>query len=252
MSSSTSTVSGAIRRQGGASGGRVGRTVSGLAVALGCVLFLGGFGWAAVDYRPYTVPTNSMQPTVSPGDKVLALRISGSDVRRGDVVVFSDALWGNQPMVKRVVAVGGDTVQCCDKQNRLTVNGEPITEDYLNRDSGTGALASLTPFKSTVPKGALFVLGDNREVSEDSRIHLDDAEQGAVPAGDVQGRVDATAWPLGRLGMLPRTSAFDAFPGGGQSPPGPLRWLALAVVAGAALIFGGAAYGPVSGLVRRK
>src|SRR5882757_847458 len=249
MSSSTSTVGGAIRRDGGASGGRVGRTVSGLVMALGCVLFLGGFAWAAVDYRPYTVPTTSMQPTVAPGDKVLAQRISGSDVHRGDVVVFSDKLWGDEPMVKRVVAMGGDTVQCCDKQGRLTVNGKPIAEDYLNTDSTT---ASLLPFKSTVPKGSLFMLGDNRQVSEDSRIHLDDAEQGAVPASDVKGRVEATAWPLGRLGMLPRTSAFDALPGGGQSPQGPLRWLAYAVIAGAVMIMAGAAYGPVSGLVRRK
>ncbi|MDX6353306.1 MAG: signal peptidase [Streptomyces sp.] len=249
MSSSTSTVGGAIRRDGGTSGGRVGRTVSGLVVALGCVLFLGGFAWAAVDYRPYTVPTNSMQPTVAPGDKVLAQRISGSDVHRGDVVVFSDKLWGDEPMVKRVVAMGGDTVQCCDKQGQLTVNGKPIAEDYLNADSTT---ASLLPFKSTVPKGSLFLLGDNRQVSEDSRIHLDDAEQGAVPASDVKGRVEATAWPLGRLGMLPRTSAFDALPGGGQSPQGPLRWLAYAVLAGAVMIMAGAAYGPLSGLVRRK
>jgi signal peptidase I len=186
---------------------------------------------------------------VSPGDKVLAQRISGSEVRRGDVVVFTDKLWGDQPMVKRVVGVGGDTVECCDKQGRLTVNGKPIAEDYLNTDSTT---ASLTPFKSTVPKGSLFFLGDNRQVSEDSRIHLEDAEQGAVPASDVKGRVDATAWPLGRLGMLPQTSAFDALPGGGQSPQGPLRWLVFAVIAGAALILGGAAYGPVAGLVRRR
>jgi signal peptidase I len=140
-------------------------------------------------------------------------------------------------------------VQCCDKQGRLTVNGKPIAEDYLNTDSST---ASLLPFKSTVPKGSLFMLGDNRQVSEDSRIHLDDAEQGAVPASDVKGRVEATAWPLGRLGMLPGTSAFDALPGGGQSPQGPLRWLAYAVIAGAVMIMAGAAYGPLSGLVRRK
>lgn len=112
---SPSSGSGAIRE----GHGRFGHRVSGLAVALGCVLFLGGFAWAAVLYRPYTVPTDSMEPLVHPGDKVLARHVSGTAVRRGDVVVFQDPLWGGQPLVKRVVGVGGDTVECCDKRGRL-------------------------------------------------------------------------------------------------------------------------------------
>ena len=79
-----------------------------------------------------------------------------------------------------------------------------------------------------MPKGELFLLGDNRSVSLDSRVHLQDAEQGAVPAGDVRGRVEATAWPLGRFGTIARTAAFDALPDGGASPQGPLRWIAAA------------------------
>jgi signal peptidase I len=248
MSSSTGTVGGAIRRDGRAVGGRLGHTVSGLAMALGCVLFLGGFGWAAAVYRPYTVPTDSMKPAVSPGDKVLAQHVSGADVRRGDVVVFQDLLWGDVPEVKRVVGVGGDVVACCDKQGRLTVNGKPLDETYLLG----GGPASLQKFSSTVPKGDLFLLGDNRNVSLDSRVHLDDAAKGAVPASDVKARVTATAWPLGRAGMLPRTSAFDALGGGGTSPQGPLKWLVFAVIAGAVLILGGAAYGPLARVVRRR
>jgi signal peptidase I len=241
---STSSVSSPIRRDRG----RLGLRLSGLAVALGCVLFLGGFGWAAATYRPYTVPTNSMQPTVEPGDKVLAQKTSGSDTHRGDVVVFKDKLWGDLPLVKRVVGVGGDKVACCNKQGRLTVNGTPVAESYLKG----GGPASLNGFKTTVPKGELFVLGDNRAVSDDSRVHLDDAEQGSVPAGDVRARVDATAWPLGRMGMLSRTSSFDALPGGGASAQGPLRWLAVMVVAGVVLILGGAAYGPLANMARRR
>lgn len=240
-SSSTGAIRGATRRDGG-SGGRVGRTVSGLAVALGCVLFLGGFGWAALVYRPYTVPTNSMQPTVHPGDKVLAKKVSGSDVRRGDVVVFKDKLWGDLPEVKRVVGVGGDRVSCCDPQGRLLVDGKPVDEGYLN----AGGPASLTGFETTVPKGELFLLGDNRAVSEDSRLRLQDAEGGSVPASDVKGRVEATAWPLGRMGLLDRTSAFDALTGGGASSHGPLGLLTVMIIAGAVLIFGGAAYGPLA------
>lgn len=240
MSSSSS----AIRRDGG----RFGRTVSGLAVALGCALFLGGFAWGAVVYRPYTVPTNSMQPTVSPGDRVLAEHVSGSAVHRGDVVVFQDRLWGDLPEVKRVVGTGGDTVQCCDKQGRLTVNGEPVPESYL---SGGGP-ASLTPFRTTVPRAELFLLGDNRAVSQDSRTRLMDDQHGSVPVGSVRARVDATAWPAGRMGMLPRTSAFDGLPGGGASSQGPLGWLTVMVIAGAALILGGAAYGPLAKAMRRR
>lgn len=250
--SATSSSTGAIRAVTGGDGrgggrGRLGNTLSGIAVALGCVLFLGGFAWAAFTYRPYTVPTNSMQPTVRPGDKVLAQRVSGSSVRRGDVVVFQDSLWGDMPEVKRVVGVGGDKVACCDKQGRLTVNGTPVRETYLNG----GGRASMTGFSTVVPKGELFLLGDNRDVSQDSRIRLQDAQDGSVPAGDVKGRVAATAWPTGRMGMLSRTPAFDALAGGGASPTGPLEWLVAMVVAGAVLILGGAAYGPVAKLLSR-
>ncbi|WP_225846484.1 signal peptidase I [Streptomyces sp. HPF1205] len=248
-SSSTGAIAGVRSRDGRGSGrGRLGNTLSGIAVALGCVLFLGGFAWAAFMYRPYTVPTNSMQPTVRPGDKVLAQRVSGSSVHRGDVVVFKDPLWGDMPEVKRVVGVGGDKVACCDSQGRLTVNGTPVRETYLDHPGR----ASLTGFSTVVPKGELFLLGDNRDVSQDSRIRLQDAQGGSVPASDVKGRVAATAWPTGRMGMLSRTPAFDALAGGGASSAGPLEWLVVMVVAGVVLILGGAAYGPVAKLLSRR
>jgi signal peptidase I len=231
-------------------GGRTGRVLSGLAVALGCVLFLGGFGWGVVLYRPYTVPTGSMQPTVNPGYRVLAQRVDGANVHRGDVVVFTDMLWGDVPMVKRVVAVGGDTVRCCDKQGRLAVGGEPLREPYL---AGDGP-ASPFGFKATVPKGELFMMGDNRANSEDSRARLTDADHGAVPRSAVDARVDGTVWPLGSMGMLAHTGSASPFAGlpGGVSEPGPLAWIALAIVAGVVLIFGGAAYGPIANRRTRR
>lgn len=247
-SSSTGAIPGATRKAGSSGGSRLGQRLSGLAVALGCLLFLGGFVWAALLYRPYTVPTGSMDPTVHPGDKVLAQHVSGSAVHRGDVVVFQDKQWGDLPEVKRVVGVGGDRVVCCDQQERLVVDGKPVAETYLKG----GGPASLDHFTTTVPKGQLFLLGDNRNISQDSRIHLQDADRGAVPASDVKGRVAATAWPLGRMGMLSRTSAFDALTGGGAVSGGPLPWLVAMVVAGAALILGGAAYGPVAKVFRRR
>ncbi|MFF3254870.1 signal peptidase I [Actinacidiphila glaucinigra] len=250
MSTSTRTdTRTATGRASGQGGGRIGRIASGLAVALGCVLFLGGFVWAALVYRPYTVPTGSMTPTVDAGDKILAQRIDGSDVRRGDIVVFTDPLWGDVPMVKRVVAVGGDKVACCDKQGRLTVDGKPVDEPYRLDTEGP---ASPMPFSATVPQGNLFMMGDNRATSEDSRLRLGDADNGSVPRGTVSARVDGVAWPFGRAGMVDRTGAFAALPGEGPSAPGPLRTMGVAIAAGVVLIFAGAAYGPVAARARRR
>ncbi|PBC85328.1 signal peptidase I [Streptomyces sp. 2224.1] len=225
-------------------GRTTGSVLSGLAVALGCVLFLGGFVWAALIYRPYTVPTDSMTPTIAVGARVLAEKVDGSEIRRGDIVVFQDSTWGDLPMVKRVVGVGGDKIACCTKQGRLTINGTPVEEPYLQ---GSGP-ASPIGFKAKVPTGQLFLLGDHRSDSLDSRVHLTDGDHGSVPRSAVNARVDARAWPLGSVGVMQRPAAFSALPGG-TSQPGPVRPITLAVVAGAVLILVGAAYGP---LARRK
>lgn len=222
--------------------GRLGHVLSGLVVAVGCVLFLGGFVWGALLYQPYTVPTNSMSPTVKSGDRVLAERIDGGEVRRGDVVVFQDDVWGSVPMVKRVVGTGGDKVTCCDKQGRLTVNGEVVDEPYL-KESGPD---TQPPFKTTkVPEGRLFLLGDHRADSLDSRVHLDDGDHGAVPRSAVHARVDAVAWPVKTAGMLTRPAGFASLPGG-TSTPGPLMPVVTAIGVGALMILGGAAYGPIA------
>ncbi|MGC9498676.1 signal peptidase I [Streptomyces sp. WG7] len=219
-------------------GSRTGQRLSNLAVALGLVLFLGGFAWAAVVYRPYTVPTNSMTPSIDAGDRVLAQRIDGGDVRRGDVVVFKDKAWANAPMVKRVVAVGGDTVSCC-QEGRLKVNGKAVDEPYLP----AGMPAENSGFPTvTVPEGRLFLLGDERDTSVDSTAHLTDAAGGTVSRDAVDARVDAVVWPVN--GMLERPTGFETL--GDLSSPGPLRTVVALVIAGAVLILGGAAYGPVA------
>ncbi|WP_406863391.1 signal peptidase I [Streptomyces sp. HUAS MG47] len=226
-------------------GGRVGSVLSGIAVGLGCLLFLGGFVWGALVYQPYTVPTDSMAPTVEVGDRVLAQRIDGSQVRRGDVVVFREALWGDMPMLKRVVGVGGDKVACCAADGRLTVNGKPVDEPYLrSKDATVGQ-----DFSVTVPEGKLFLLGDERRNSMDSRVHLQEAGQGSVPRSAVTGRVDAIAWPMD--GVLARPTGFAGLPGG-ISEPGPVRRIVTAVVAGAALVLAGAAYGPLARMAGRR
>ncbi|MFD4134635.1 signal peptidase I [Streptomyces goshikiensis] len=271
-----------IRGQKDGRGG-LGNVLSGVAVAIGFVLFLGGFIWGAVVYQPYTVPTDSMMPTVNPGDRVLAQRIDGAEVRRGDVVIFNDSMWSDSPMVKRVVGIGGDTVKCCGQGGRLTVNGKELDEPYIEqpRPEGAGAfgesgtpstggasgtagassapgapdatgvlpvVASGTPFEVTVPEGKLFLLGDQRSVSIDSRAHLQEAGQGTVSRSAVSARVDALAWPS--LRMVDRPKTYEPLPGG-TSKAGPLRFQAAGVLGGALLVVIGAAYGPLARVVGR-
>ncbi|MGW2820882.1 signal peptidase I [Streptomyces sp. NPDC001443] len=236
-------------RSGGTSttgpvGSRTGQRLSGLAVALGLVLFLAGFAWAALIYRPYTVPTSSMTPTIGAGDRVLAQSVDAGEIRRGDVVVFRDSTWvDNSAVVKRVVAVGGDTVACCTN-GKLTVNGKQIEEPYLPE----GSLAEITDFPTvTVPKGRLFLLGDERQGSLDSTAHLTDAARGTVASSAVNARVDAVVWPM--RGMLKRPTGFETL--GALSEPGPLRTIGLMIVGGGALVLAGGAYGPVAKLLGR-
>jgi signal peptidase I len=237
-------MSGTVRTDDGR--GRLGSALSGLAVAVGCVLFLGGFIWGAVVYQPYTVPTDSMSPTVMAGDRVLAQRIDGDQVRRGDIVVFRDAQWGDMPMVKRVVGVGGDKIACCGDGGKLTVNGTAVEEPYLPNKG----LASPDRFTATVPKGQLFLLGDERRGSLDSRVHLQDPGQGSVPRSAVTARLDAVAWPLDG-GLLDRPQGFAALPGG-VSQLGPVKLVVGSVAVGALLIVGGATYGPIARRLSRK
>jgi signal peptidase I len=226
-------------------GSRTGQRLSGVAVALGLVLFLGGFGWAALIYRPYTVPTSSMTPTIHAGDRVLAQVVDGDEVRRGDVVVFTDKTWAdNAPVVKRVVAVGGDTVSCCT-DGKLTVNGKQIEEPYLPE----GSLAEITDFPTVkVPDGRLFLLGDERQGSLDSTAHLTDAASGTVARSAVKARVDAVVWPMN--GMLKRPTGFETL--GTLSQPGPLRTIGWMILGGTVLVLGGGAYGPIAKRASRR
>ncbi|MGA5822559.1 signal peptidase I [Kitasatospora sp. NPDC094028] len=225
---------------------RAAAVLQGVAIALGLVLMIGGFVLIAVDYRPYDIPTASMSPTLQVGDTVLARKVGGGSVGRGDVVVFRDQAWGGQLMVKRVVAVGGDTVATTREDRRLTVNGQPVDEPYLADQGPKGG----DSFSVTVPPGRLFLLGDNRTGSLDSRTHLE-VDGGTVPADGVEARVEATLLPSGRTGLLDRTTAFDGLAGPKAGSPGPLAPAAYATVGGAALIIVVCAVSGVAGLARR-
>ncbi|GAA2149456.1 signal peptidase I [Kitasatospora kazusensis] len=204
--------------------------LQGLVIGLGFVMLVGGFGVIAVNYRPYRIPTASMTPTLNPGDTVLGRKVSGGAVGRGDIVVFHDPLWGADTLVKRVVAVGGDTVACCDAQHRLTVNGTPVDEPYVHTQ-----LVDSTRYSVTVPPGRIFLLGDNRTNSQDSRRHLD-LSGGTVAATDVVARVEGTVWPFSRVGTNRRAAAFDGLGGPVAAGAGPLEPAAYGMAGGAVLI----------------
>jgi signal peptidase I len=183
----------------------------------------------------FYVPSGSMEATLTKDDRIIAEKVSylHRDIERGDVVVFADpGDWlppaeaeGPGPLrrfgefigvlprssrghlVKRVIGVGGDRVKCCDKQGRVTVNGHALDEkSYLNR----GAKPSEDPFDVRVPDGTLWVMGDNRQQSADSRAHLGSPGGGFVPVDDVVGRACCVIWPSERMTTLRRPPTFES------------------------------------------
>ncbi|MFF9285536.1 signal peptidase I [Streptomyces griseosporeus] len=157
---------------------------------LGVVLGLGGAGFARYQYGGSVVSSESMKPTYGPGDRVVYERVDGSEVRRGDVVVFTapDRYGFDDLVVERVIAVGGDRVTCCTRTGadaRVTVNGEPLQEPYVK---GGDAFGGFVEYAVRVPEGRVFLLGDYRANARDSRAFLSD-HGGTLPVSAVRGRV---------------------------------------------------------------
>lgn len=149
--------------------------------------------------QPFDIPSGSMEPGLRPGDRVLVNKVAyrfGAKPERGDVVVFDGTgYFGGGDYIKRVVGVGGDHVVCCDSQGRIEVNGDPVSEKrYLY----PGDAASRTPFDVSVPQGRLFLLGDHRGTSRDSRDLLGAPAGGMLPVDAVIGKAVWVAWPAGR------------------------------------------------------
>lgn len=205
-------------------------------IGLACMVFLLVFSHFVL--QPFLVPSSSMEPTLQVGDRILVNKLAyrfGNEPRRGDVVVFDGtgsfvqeqsagnpvtgllhdaaaALGLAEPdetdFVKRVIGTGGDRVVCCDKAGRLAVNGVPVTETYVM----LGDRPSDVPFDIVVPDGTLWVMGDHRSQSSDSRDHLGQPGGGVVPVEQVIGRADWIGWPFGRWSTVQDTDAFDAVP----------------------------------------
>jgi signal peptidase I len=182
--------------------------------------------WIDVFY----IPSESMEPLLDTGDRVLVSRVdyASSPIRRGDVVVFDgrgsfaplhsgsgpfiDAVkaageWlgftGSDTIyVKRVLGVAGDHVRCCTAAGELEINGTAVREDYLF----PGDAPSESAFDVVVPEGRLWLMGDHRSVSADSRALLGAPGGGMVSVDKVIGRPIQTLWPLTDLRQLPRVA----------------------------------------------
>jgi signal peptidase I len=163
--------------------------------------------------RPFEIPSGSMESGLRIGDRVLVNKLAyrfGADPRRGDVVVFDGTgYFGDADYIKRVVGVGGDHVVCCDKEGRIRVNGRSVDEStYLY----PGDSPSTVRFDVVVPEGTLFVLGDHRSASSDSRDHLGSPGGGMIPVADVVGRADWIVWPAAHWTRLHRPDAYARVP----------------------------------------
>ena len=184
--------------------------------------------------QAFYVPSGSMETTLQQGDRIAVSRLNrgADDIHRGDVVVFvdpggwldpqpeepnkfkaflSEALQAvgllpqntGQHLVKRVIGVGGDTVECKEVGGKITVNGVEIDETYLD----PGVVPSNSTFSVTVPEGYLWLMGDNRAHSKDSRYHQEATGNGFVPVGNVTGKVWAIFYPFSHFGTLPDGNA---------------------------------------------
>lgn len=174
--------------------------------------------------QPFYIPSGSMEHTLDVQDHVLASKISYDlhPPRRGDIVVFDppqqwiDETGDGGEWIKRVIAVGGDHVKCCTSHGRLVVNGKALDEPYIYRNAGGKQdPASEAPFKVTVPNGRLWLMGDHRSDSADSREHYlrtHNAVLSTEPVDKVVGRAVAVYWPPNRITWLGRPATFADVP----------------------------------------
>jgi signal peptidase I len=201
--------------------------------------------------KAFFIPSGSMEQTLHgcpscSGDRVLVNKVTYRlhDPRPGDIVVFKGpeswtpeipvqepgnpvqralravagtfgvATPGEKDFVKRVIAVGGQTVQCCDEQGRVVVDGRGLDEPYVYSSDPQFAEIPFGPV--TVPAGRMWMMGDHRDESADSRAHLQDADQGTIPVDNVIGKAFVIIWPVGRWATLGTPPDFGG--GGGRAP----------------------------------
>jgi signal peptidase I len=193
-------------------------------------------------FRAFFIPSESMVNTLDVDDRIFVnlLVPEPFSLSRGDVVVFRDTnawlpaapektegpfTWvqegltfvgllpdnSEQHLVKRVIGLPGDHVVCCDAGGKLTINGTPLDESYVN----TAEVPQIRNFDVTVPDGKVWVMGDNRNHSADSRSHME-ANGGFINLDDIEGKAAVIAWPLNRITVLDNyPDVFKNVPAGG-------------------------------------
>ena len=184
--------------------------------------------------QAFYVPSSSMENTLQIQDRILVSKLSTQfgGVNRGEIVVFTDPggwlppaeqptglsgalrnalMWvgllpsdTGEDLVKRVIGVSGDHVVCCNARGQIMLNGVALVEPYVKPGSRTDQVK----FDITVPAGRVFVMGDNRADSSDSRFHLD-VDKGTIPQANVVGRVVAVIWPIANWSGEPIPATFD-------------------------------------------
>jgi signal peptidase I len=176
--------------------------------------------------QTFYIPSGSMEHTININDRVLVNKLvyDFREPRRGEVIVFvSPMSWRTAPneddFIKRVIGIGGDHIVCCDGQRRLVINGVPLDEPYLDADGGPSRAASPDRFDVTVPSGRLWVMGDNRYFSGDSReqyIETGNIQASTISVHAVVGRAILLFWPLGRMSefSVPASDARIPTPAG--------------------------------------
>ncbi|MEY2635332.1 MAG: signal peptidase [Actinomycetota bacterium] len=187
-------------------------------------------------FQAFYVPSESMLDQLQVNDRIIASKLSYrvGDIHRGDVIVFQDpSNWLRDPvqatgwrgtltnvltwigvipsnsgkdLVKRVIGLPGDTVECCSPEGFIIINGKAIDETSYIRET-----TDQSEFKIVVPAGHLFVMGDNRGHSSDSRYHLDE-HNGGIPIENVVGQVVAVVWPSERFGKLETPTVLSTVP----------------------------------------
>lgn len=205
----------------------------------------------ALFVQAFYIPSESMEPGLIKNDRILVQKVSywfGGSPQRGDVVVFEDpGGWLNAAetagpeggvaqllskvglyptgghLVKRVIGVAGDTIVCCDKHGRLEVNGQPLNEEDYARPDPKGCYGPMPEggkcdwTAGPVPAGHVFVMGDNRNNSADSTVHMCDGQVPCddspyVDADNVVGKVFMLLWPSDRFKILHRPDTFADVP----------------------------------------
>ncbi len=148
-----------------------------------------------VFFRASLVRGSSMEPTLHDGDCIFVQMAGYDDPQRGDIVAIRSREEEGKHLIKRIIAVGGDTVQIDFEAGAVYLNGHRLEEPYT---AGPTYLAGDIPFPVTVPRGYYFVLGDNRNHSQDSRSSV----LGLVPEEDIEGKAVFRFYPLGSFGPV--------------------------------------------------